>query len=44
MPIAHIHTVAFQGIEARDVDVQVHVADGGSGQFTIVGLILALWH
>jgi magnesium chelatase family protein len=38
MPIAHIHTVAFQGIEARDVDVQVHVADSGSGQFTIVGL------
>ncbi len=38
MPIAHISTVAFQGIEARAVDVQVHVADGGSGQFTIVGL------
>jgi magnesium chelatase family protein len=38
MPIAHIHTVAFQGIDARDVDVQVHVADTGSGQFTIVGL------
>ena len=38
MPVAHIHTVAFQGIEARPVDVQVHVADGGSGQFTIVGL------
>jgi magnesium chelatase family protein len=37
MAVAHIHTVAFQGIEARDVDVQVHVADGGSGQFTIVG-------
>ena len=38
MAVAHIHTVAFQGIEARDVDVQVHVADGGSGQFNIVGL------
>jgi magnesium chelatase family protein len=38
MPVAHIYTVAFQGIEARPVDVQVHVADGGSGQFTIVGL------
>ena len=38
MPIAHIYTVAFQGIEARPVDVQVHIADGGSGQFTIVGL------
>jgi magnesium chelatase family protein len=38
MAIAHIYTVAFQGIEARPVDVQVHVADSGSGQFTIVGL------
>jgi magnesium chelatase family protein len=38
MAIAHIHTVAFQGIEARPVDVQVHVADSGGGQFTIVGL------
>ena len=38
MPIAHIYTVAFQGIEARPVDVQVHVADTGGGQFTIVGL------
>lgn len=38
MPIAHIYTVAFQGIDARDVDVQVHIADGGGGQFTIVGL------
>jgi magnesium chelatase family protein len=38
MAIAHIYTVAFQGIEAKPVDVQVHVADGGSGQFTIVGL------
>jgi len=38
MAIAHVYTVAFQGIEARPVDVQVHIADGGSGQFTIVGL------
>jgi magnesium chelatase family protein len=38
MAVAHIHTVAFQGIEARDVDVQVHIADSGSGQFNIVGL------
>lgn len=38
MPIAHIYTVAFQGIDARNVDVQVHIADGGGGQFTIVGL------
>jgi magnesium chelatase family protein len=38
MTVAHIYTVAFQGIEARPVDVQVHVADSGNGQFTIVGL------
>jgi magnesium chelatase family protein len=38
MAIAHIYTVAFQGIEAKPVDVQVHVADSGTGQFTIVGL------
>ena len=28
MAIAHIYTVAFQGIEAREVDVQVHIGDG----------------
>jgi magnesium chelatase family protein len=38
MTVAHIHTVAFEGVEARDVDVQVHVGDSGGGQFTIVGL------
>ena len=39
MTVAHIYTVAFQGIEAREVDVQVHVGDGGSGGvFNIVGL------
>ncbi|HSZ11747.1 MAG TPA: magnesium chelatase domain-containing protein, partial [Rhizomicrobium sp.] len=39
MTIAHIYTVAFQGIEAREVDVQVHIGDsGGNGIFTIVGL------
>jgi len=38
MTVAHIYTVAFQGIEARPVDVQVHIADSGSGQFTVVGL------
>ncbi len=38
MTVARIYTVAFQGIEAREVDVQVHIADGGSGQFTLVGL------
>ncbi|MBL4604009.1 MAG: YifB family Mg chelatase-like AAA ATPase [Emcibacteraceae bacterium] len=35
--VAHIGTVAFQGIEARLVDVQVHVASG-LPSFTIVGL------
>src|ERR1700758_2727793 len=38
MTVAHIYTVAFQGIEAREVDVQVHVSDSGGGQFNIVGL------
>lgn len=38
MPVAHIFTVAFHGIEAREVDVQVHIADGGTGQFNVVGL------
>ncbi len=38
MTVAHIYTVAFQGVEAREVDVQVHVGDSGGGQFNIVGL------
>jgi magnesium chelatase family protein len=38
MTVAHIYTVAFQGIEAREVDVQVHISDSGGGQFNIVGL------
>jgi magnesium chelatase family protein len=38
MTVAHIFTVAFQGIEAREVDVQVHISESGGGQFTIVGL------
>src|SRR5579871_3509443 len=39
MTVAHIFTVAFQGIEAREVDVQVHVGEGGgTGVFNIVGL------
>jgi len=36
--VAHVYTVAFQGIEAREVDVQVHIGEGGSGIFNIVGL------
>jgi len=35
--VAHIPTVAFLGLEARPVDVQVHVT-GGMPAFTIVGL------
>ena len=39
MAVSHVYTVAFQGIEAREVDVQVHVADGGgNGLFNVVGL------
>jgi magnesium chelatase family protein len=38
MTVAHVYTVAFQGIEAREVDVQVHIGDGGNGLFNIVGL------
>ncbi len=38
MTVAHVYTVAFQGIEAREVDVQVHIGDGGNGVMTIVGL------
>jgi hypothetical protein len=35
--IAHVYTVAFQGIEAREVDVQVHIGDG-LPNFNVVGL------
>ncbi|MEE4349378.1 MAG: YifB family Mg chelatase-like AAA ATPase [Pacificimonas sp.] len=35
--VAHVTTVAFLGLEARSVDVQVQIAKGGS-KFTIVGL------
>ena len=35
--VAHIKTVAFQGIEAIDVDVQVQTA-GGMPTFSVVGL------
>jgi magnesium chelatase family protein len=38
MTVAHVYTVAFQGIEAREVDVQVHIGEGGNGQVNIVGL------
>jgi magnesium chelatase family protein len=35
--IAHVYTVAFLGIEAREVDVQVHIGDGQTN-FNVVGL------
>jgi magnesium chelatase family protein len=35
--VAHVNTVAFHGIEARTVDVQVHIASGLPA-FTVVGL------
>ena len=37
MVVAHVSTVAFHGIEAREVDVQVHMASG-LPTFTVVGL------
>ena len=37
MTVAHVYTVAFQGIEAREVDVQVHIAEG-QPVFSVVGL------
>jgi magnesium chelatase family protein len=38
MSAAHIYTVAFSGIEAREVDVQVHMAAAQQASLTIVGL------
>jgi magnesium chelatase family protein len=38
MTVAHVYTVAFQGIEALPVDVQVHISETGGGQFNLVGL------
>ena len=41
MTVSHIATVAFVGIEAREVDVQVHMSDasgGSAGKIAIVGL------
>ncbi len=41
MTVAHVFTVAFVGIDAREVDVQVHMAEAtgpGAGQIAIVGL------
>ena len=39
MTVAHISTVAFAGIEAREVDVQVHMSESGNKEImSIVGL------
>jgi magnesium chelatase family protein len=38
MPIAHVYTVAFQGIEAREVDVQVHIGGRTNSICNVVGL------
>jgi len=35
--LAHVYTVAFEGMEAREVDVQVHIAPGVP-VFAVVGL------
>ncbi len=35
--VAHVSTVAFNGIAVREVDVQVHIA-AGLPTFTVVGL------
>ncbi|MCE9523159.1 MAG: YifB family Mg chelatase-like AAA ATPase [Alphaproteobacteria bacterium] len=39
MTVAHISTVAFVGIEAREVDVQVHMSEGNDkNNIAVVGL------
>jgi magnesium chelatase family protein len=38
MTLAHVYTVAFEGIEPREVDVQVHIGEGATGAFNVVGL------
>ena len=38
MALAHVYWVAFEGIKAREVDVRVHIGEGGVGVFTVVGL------
>lgn len=34
----HISSVAFEGINTREVDVQVHISESGNSHFAIVGL------
>jgi magnesium chelatase family protein len=40
MSLAHVYTVAFEGMEPREVDVQVHIGPGTptGSQFNVVGL------
>ena len=40
MSLAHVYTVAFEGMEPREVDVQVHIGPGTAtgSQFNVVGL------
>lgn len=40
MSLAHVYTVAFEGMEPREVDVQVHIGQGATtgGVFNVVGL------
>ena len=38
MAMSRVYTVAFQGIEAREVDVQVRIARSSNPAFAIVGL------
>ena len=38
--VARIYTVAFEGAEARRVDVQVQVTSAGRQFFNIVGLAI----
>ena len=36
--VARVTTFAFEGIEAKPVDVQIHIAGGNQPAFMIVGL------
>jgi magnesium chelatase family protein len=36
--VARIVTVAFEGVDARRVDVEAQIAGGDKGYFTVVGL------
>ena len=39
MTVAHVYTVAFEGVEAREVDVQVHIGEPArAAPFNVVGL------